>query len=147
MKQLFQNIALAGVCALGMASAAMAQECVPYFDGDNVPGTLIVRYHADFSEVDHFNSKGDRLTSAAAVLQQDRANVHKFGKATAYDEKDGYFTTLAHRQQLGAATVTSFCHSDPADVRRGLVDHSSAGTVWFFRPYGGGYVALVDLAG
>ena len=36
-------------------------------------------YKALLSERDHFNSEGQRLTSAAAIIRQDRANVHRFG--------------------------------------------------------------------
>jgi hypothetical protein len=35
---------------------------------------LIGSYVALLSETDHFNSNGQRLTSAAAIIRQDRAN-------------------------------------------------------------------------
>lgn len=132
-----------------MAAPALAQDCIPFGDDgvSAVPGQVIARYTADWSDFDHFNSSGKRLTTAAQVLQQDRANVHKFGKFTAYDSRDGYFTTAARRQQLGSATVTSYCPVPPAAMRKAIVNESAAGQVVFFRAYNGGYVALVDLAG
>lgn len=130
-----------------LAAPAAAQDCVPYTGDNQVPGEFIVSYHADWSDFDHFNSAGARLTTAAAVLQQDRANVHKYAKSTAYDQKDPYFTTLANRKKLGGAAVTSYCHSLPGAVRRAIVDGTTAGTVIFFKATGGGYVALVDMAG
>src|SRR3984957_18842556 len=40
---------------------------------------LIGSYVALLSEADHFNSNGQRLTSAAAIIRQDRANYHRYG--------------------------------------------------------------------
>lgn len=40
---------------------------------------LIESYIALLSDADHFNSSGQRLTSAAAIIRQDRANYHLFG--------------------------------------------------------------------
>ena len=42
--------------------------------------TLVESYVAFLSEADHFNSNGQRLTSAAAIIRQDRANFHRFGR-------------------------------------------------------------------
>ena len=40
---------------------------------------LIESYTALLSEADHFNSSGQRLTSAAAIIRQDRANYYRYG--------------------------------------------------------------------
>lgn len=144
-----KHILTALVIWLGVSTSLAAQSCIPYGnDGtDQIPGEIIVIYDADFSDFDHFNSRGVRLTTAAAVLQQDRANVHRFGKSTPFDTIDGYFGSTAHRQQLGSATVTSYCHTPPEVVRRRIVDASTAGQVIFYQRPDGGYTALVDMAG
>lgn len=45
-------------------------------------------YVARLSERDHFASDGYRLNTAAQVVRQDRANVHRFGKIDREDEGD-----------------------------------------------------------
>jgi hypothetical protein len=133
----------------GLAAVpAVAQDCIPYTSvPSELPGTFIVRYTADWSDFDHFNSRGVRLQSAAAILQQDRANVHKFGKTTGFDSDDGYFVTLERRQLLGGAEVKAFCGLTSAGVRRAIVNGTTAGVVMFYRAWDGHYLAAVDLAG
>jgi len=58
---------------------------------------LIESYTARLSSADHFNSSGERLTSPAAIVRQDRANFHKFGIRDAEDESDGYFADQGNR--------------------------------------------------
>ena len=60
-------------------------------------------YRAYISRDDLFSSRGTQLKSAAEIIQQDRANVHRFGKADASDQFDSYFTTGARREALGRA--------------------------------------------
>lgn len=59
--------------------------------------TMIESYTARLSSADHFNSNGERLTSPAAIIRQDRANFHKFGIRDPEDEGDGYFATASNR--------------------------------------------------
>src|ERR1700748_1595566 len=40
---------------------------------------LIESYTALLSEADHFNSGGQRLPSATAIIRQDRANYYRYG--------------------------------------------------------------------
>ena len=61
---------------------------------------LIESYTAVLSERDHFNSSGERLKEAAAIIRQDRANFHKFGKRDASDEPDKFFATARNREIL-----------------------------------------------
>ncbi len=63
---------------------------------DNIRET----YTARLSARDHFNSSGERLTSAAAIIRQDRANFHKFGKRDAEDEADSFFASAHNRELL-----------------------------------------------
>jgi hypothetical protein len=58
-------------------------------------------YVARLSSTDHFNSKGKRLNSAAAIVQQDRANYHKFKERDLDDESDSMFSDRKNRNWLG----------------------------------------------
>lgn len=57
-------------------------------------------YVARLGERDHFNSKGQRLTSAAAIIRQDRANFHKFGVRDPEDESDSFFADKSNRDLM-----------------------------------------------
>ncbi len=61
---------------------------------------LLDSYIARIGPNDHFNSRGLRLKSAAAIIRQDRANYHKFGKADGEDEYDSYFSSKANRGRM-----------------------------------------------
>ena len=61
---------------------------------------LLGHYHALLSERDHFNSNGQRLTSAAAIIRQDRANFHRFGLSDSEDEPDAFFADAGNRAAL-----------------------------------------------
>jgi len=61
---------------------------------------LLERYQALLSERDHFNSSGQRLTTAAAVIRQDRANFHLFGLRDPGDENDRIFANVDNRAAL-----------------------------------------------
>ena len=57
-------------------------------------------YKALLSERDHFNTSGQRLTSAAAIIRQDRANVHRYGLRDATDQDDVFFADIDRRADL-----------------------------------------------
>jgi len=59
-------------------------------------------YRAQLSERDHFNSNGERLQSAAAIIRQDRANFHRFGIRDPGDQSDVFFTDVNNRAELEA---------------------------------------------
>ena len=59
-------------------------------------------YRAQLSERDHFNSNGERLRSAAAIIRQDRANFHRFGIRDPADQSDVFFTDVNNRAELEA---------------------------------------------
>jgi len=61
---------------------------------------LVESYTAFLSEADHFNSNGERLTSAAAIIRQDRANFHRFGRGDPGDEGDRFFASIDNRAAL-----------------------------------------------
>lgn len=97
---------LACAAVLGLSLAA-----VPASAAD-----LIGSYNAWLSRADHYNSNGQRLTSAAAIIRQDRANFHKYGIQDAGDESDTYFDNVNNRalleQMLNDGT------SDPGVLRQ-----------------------------
>jgi hypothetical protein len=88
MSRLFATISgtIFGLLALG---AAGANAC-------NVRESYIAR----LGPADHFNSNGVRLTSAAAIIRQDRANYHQFGKADKEDQGDDFFASKENRATL-----------------------------------------------
>ncbi|HEX4302738.1 MAG TPA: hypothetical protein VHZ78_08090 [Rhizomicrobium sp.] len=61
---------------------------------------LVGSYNAWLGRADHYNSNGERLTSAAAIIRQDRANYHKFGIRDRNDESDDYFASADNRATL-----------------------------------------------
>jgi hypothetical protein len=62
--------------------------------------TLVESYTAYLSEADHFNSNGQRLTSAAAIIRQDRATFHRFGRGDPGDEGDRFFASMDNRAAM-----------------------------------------------
>lgn len=72
-------------------------------------------YTARLGSNDHFNSNGVRLTTAAAIIRQDRANFHRFGVRDAEDEWDGFFASAENRARLenliSAGTMSSATRS------------------------------------
>lgn len=68
---------------------------------------LIVAYYTTLTAQDTFNSKGAPLNSVCAIVQQDRANVHRFGNPD-NEQPDTFFTTSERR-----AMMTGKCVYDP----------------------------------
>lgn len=89
----FRNFArafvLGAVVAAGMATAALSD-------------TLLGGYWAYIGRADLYNSNGQRLTTAAQVLQQDRANLHRFGVSQQGDEWDPYFGSYEARSAIAS---------------------------------------------
>lgn len=73
-------------------------------------------YCATLSARDHFNSNGQRLTTAAAIIRQDRANYHKFRRRDPGDQGDSFFSLQANRARLEALIAEG--SSDPGVLRR-----------------------------
>jgi hypothetical protein len=92
---------------------------------------LIESYQARLGERDHFNSNGQRLTSAAAIIRQDRANFHEFGIRDPEDEDDSFFGDFGNRGALESmlergraapGVISKIVNSTPlirVEVRRG----------------------------
>jgi len=65
-------------------------------------------YRARLSAQDHVNSKGKPLREAVAVVRQDRANVHKFGKRDSGDLLDSTFGSRSQRSWLTKDAIVDF---------------------------------------
>ena len=63
---------------------------------------IIASYFATIGPQDRFNSNGAPLGSLGAVLQQDRANLHRFGRGDPNDEVDIYFGNPDLRARIPA---------------------------------------------
>ncbi|CAM5768603.1 hypothetical protein LMIY3S_02554 [Labrys miyagiensis] len=78
---------LSVACLLALTSMAAAQQ-------------PLTSYTARLNSQDHFNSNGERLTSVAAIIRQDRANYYVYGDRDPEDEGDSFFASKANRQRL-----------------------------------------------
>lgn len=87
LKPVFRAAALGAFLAVGLATTAVAD-------------TLLGGYWAYIGRADLFNSNGQRLSTAAQVLQQDRANLHRFGISQNGDESDPFFGTYDTRSAI-----------------------------------------------
>ena len=134
------------VLTLTTPSAINAQDCADYkadyaegeygqslflFEGDTRwDVTAIAQYNTIVGDHDFYNSKGVELTNVLAVLQQDRANVNRFGKPDRtnlafdddapnffYDEQDDFFTTPARRAMFADMTLVVECFYFPDHVQ------------------------------
>src|SRR5438270_13959540 len=82
---------------LALALAICGALCAPQ---PSKAQELAESYVAFLSEADHFNSSGERLRTAAAIIRQDRANFHRFGRRDQGDESDSFFADAANREAL-----------------------------------------------
>ena len=96
--------------------------------------TLRESYVAVLSERGHLNSSGERLTSAAAIIRQDRANFHKLGKRDPGDEGDRFFAGANNRELL--EQLLNRGTSRPA-VLRAIVNGTPTVTVKIYRTASG----------
>ncbi|MFD1511567.1 hypothetical protein [Lacimonas salitolerans] len=81
-------LAVVAVTGLGGAGA-MAQE-------------TIGSYYAALGPQDYVNSKGARLRDFGAILQQDRANYHRFNRRDPQDQGDPFFGDAQRRAMIPA---------------------------------------------
>src|ERR1700736_1548798 len=63
-------------------------------------GKFIESYTARLSARDHFNSNGERLQSAAAIIRQDRANFYVYGLRDSEDQPDSSVRNKGNRARL-----------------------------------------------
>lgn len=122
-----------------LPSPGFSQGCISENDRQNVTvveggrsyqSAVMVGYIADITERDLYNSRGVRLTNFGAILQQDRANVHKIGvldSSEGFTEtSDSYFTSAARRAILSSATYYFQCateySADYSDALKGYIE-------------------------
>ncbi|GGD02336.1 hypothetical protein [Aureimonas glaciei] len=104
MKHLTILLTLSALCSpAGVAAAQTAMD-------------PIESYCATMGDEDHFASDGYQLKSAAAIIRQDRANFHAFGKRDPSDEDDSTFASKANRARLEVMLKRGSI--DRADARR-----------------------------
>ena len=103
---------------------------------------LVESYRAFLSERDHFNSNGQRLTSAAAIIRQDRANYHRFGLRDPQDENDGFFADAGNRDAL--ERMLEHGRADPGVISR-IVDDTVMIRVDIYRDPDGPFIRVTLL--
>ena len=83
--------------------------------------SFMFAYSTALSMTDAYSSRGVPLEGWCALLQQDRANYHRFGKRDPDDEGDPFFTTPERRAMMtGKCKIAPGVFTDPgAQVRSG----------------------------
>ncbi|MCT4554858.1 MAG: hypothetical protein N4A53_09250 [Pelagimonas sp.] len=89
-----KSLLIAVSIAIGLMASAAPLQAQEQFWGT---------YMTYLGPEDRVNSRGVRLTSAEAIVQQDRANMHRFGIRHAHDERDPWFNTKESRAAMGRA--------------------------------------------
>jgi S1-C subfamily serine protease len=100
---------------------------------------LLERYEALLSEQDHFNSGGQRLSTAAGIIRQDRANFHRFGKRDQEDQTDKFFSDSDNRATL--ESLLSRGQADPGVISR-IVNGTPLVRVEVWKDNTGAYVTV-----
>ncbi|THH39185.1 hypothetical protein E4Z66_01855 [Aliishimia ponticola] len=72
---------------------------------------VLATYYAMLADHDLYNSRGQPLGDFCAVLQQDRANFHRFGRRHPSDQFDPIFTSREAR-----ARIPSICYMASGDA-------------------------------
>ena len=103
---------------------------------------LVESYRAFLSERDHFNSNGQRLTSAAAIIRQDRANFHRFGIRDPQDEDDRFLADADNRDAL--ERMLEHGRADPGVISR-IVDDTVMIRVDIYRDPDGPFIRVTLL--
>jgi hypothetical protein len=104
---------------------------------------LIESYTTLLSEQDHFSSRGERLQNAAAIIRQDRANYHKFGRRDPGDQHDAFFASATNREAL--EDLINAGTSEPSAIGS-IVNGTPMVRVSIFRSPGGRDFVNVEVA-
>lgn len=78
---------------------------------------------------DRTNSRGVPLSTALAIIQQDRANLHRFGRAGPIDEYDPVFANQEARMSISNFELRASCYSSVAETERNLLAFTGE-TLW-----------------
>jgi hypothetical protein len=101
---------------------------------------LVAEYQARISRQDKYNSSGQRLTSVAQILRQDRANFHALGSGDGEDTYDSYFANRANRASLERLIRNSSVSRSAASL---IINGTPLATVRIYRDAAGYYVRVV----
>ena len=108
--RLFSLPRLAAALLLALSAAIAAQPAAAAEPTDGFCTTI--------TAVDRVNSSGKKLTDVAAILQQDRANYHRFGRADEGDDGDVSFATSEARARIPAMLAAGWVEADAASAMR-----------------------------
>lgn len=75
-------------------------------------------YYARISKRDHYGKNGQKLKGAGIILQQDRANYHKYHKRDREDTGDGFFDTRANRDKIKRMLARGYTSKKTLDAIR-----------------------------
>lgn len=95
----------------------------------------IETYIAEIGNNDHFNSSGVRLTTAAAILQQDRANVSEGVSIDKFDQgmdDNSFFAQKSNRVKLASMLSRGYISPDTANA---IVNDNPTVTVRVYRSH------------
>ena len=91
-------------------------------------------YYAKISQRDHYGARKQKLKDAGTILQQDRANYHKYHRRENKDTGDSFFNTRSNRNKIGRMltrgstsqnTVNAIRHGTPlvkVEIYRDYID-------------------------
>lgn len=113
---------LAAVMALGAGGVQAAPVCKDWAGALPMIGGYATSFVFAIDPQDRVNSRGARLETPLAIVQQDRANMHKFRKAGVLDEGEDLFASLDMRQLITSADLRSACYTSPADLEQIMMD-------------------------
>ncbi len=81
---------------------------------------LLVEYFATLSPQDTYDSRGKPLSDVCAVVQQDRANVHRFGNPDR-EQRDQFFTSSERRGMISGKCEYSRSHHTVDRIRNQII--------------------------
>lgn len=110
-----------GSCA---TTAFAAPACKDWNDTPNWISGHLVSYAFAIDPQDRVSSKGAWLDAPMAVVQQDRANMHKFGRPGPLDQFDALFGALDRRQLIAKADLRTACYMTRVELERIMMDPS-----------------------
>ena len=89
-----------------LALTILSLGCLP---GRASADELMDTYIARLSLADHFNSSGQRITTVAGIIRQDRANYHKFDVRDREDQGDSVFSIARNRDLMESKLAAGHC--------------------------------------
>ena len=82
--------------------------------------TVLLEYYTTLSTADTYNSRGQPLDDVCGIVQQDRANVHRFGNPDG-DPVDHFFVTPERRAMIAGRCVYDPGHHTVARIRNRVI--------------------------